>query len=64
MIAFVQFLGVLLAFAACWVMASIALFAPIGIGRASAIPEKYFGWWVYGYWAAFWAGALVYWLTR
>ncbi|WP_433233803.1 hypothetical protein [Actinomadura nitritigenes] len=63
MSAVLEFLGVLLAFGACWVMGGIALFAPIGIGRSSAIPEKFFGWWVWGYWAAFWIGVLVHWMT-
>lgn len=63
MIAVVQFLGVVLLFTACWVMSSIVLFAPVGIGRSSCIPEKYSGWWFWGYWVVFWVGVLVHWLV-
>lgn len=45
-------LGYLLVFAAMWIAFGIALFAPAPGGRPGVIPGKYFGWWIYGYWAA------------
>lgn len=63
MIAVLEFLGVLLVFTAGWVMLGTSLFAPIGIGRRSCLPEKYFGWFTWGYWALFWTGAGIHFLV-
>lgn len=58
-----HFLGVLFMLGTLWFAGGIVLFSPAPGGRPGVLPERYFGWWVFGFWGVAGGVALFAWLT-